>query len=173
MSDLKQKTGRLSPLGLLKEVFNWYPSSYPSEERKWVDQCLGIYLWWYTHVCRLLFKLDLSILIFACLCCKYTIQMGVREKQLTNLVFVKYLGKLISALIYLWLDANIPQTKRTLAMHMSVDWKKISACTAMSSTTSMSATLRHMCSSKSLDCCSCPAQSCESQWKTSALIANH
>ncbi|OQE11517.1 hypothetical protein PENVUL_c002G00324 [Penicillium vulpinum] len=50
MSDPKRKTGRLSLLGLVKEVFNWYPSSYPAEERK------------------LLFKLDLSILIFACLC---------------------------------------------------------------------------------------------------------
>ncbi|KAI0845393.1 MFS general substrate transporter [Daldinia vernicosa] len=36
--------------GLIKEIFNWYPSSYPAAERK------------------LLFKLDLSILIFACLC---------------------------------------------------------------------------------------------------------
>ncbi|KAF2085148.1 MFS general substrate transporter [Saccharata proteae CBS 121410] len=39
-----------SPLGVFKEVFNWYPSEYSKEER------------------RLLFKLDLSILIFACLC---------------------------------------------------------------------------------------------------------
>ncbi|KAJ5206984.1 hypothetical protein N7472_003432 [Penicillium cf. griseofulvum] len=51
MPDPKHKAGGLSPLGLVKEVFNWYPSSYPAEERK------------------LLFKLDLSILIFACLCC--------------------------------------------------------------------------------------------------------
>jgi hypothetical protein len=34
MSDLKPKGARLSLLGLVKEVFNWYPSSYPSEERK-------------------------------------------------------------------------------------------------------------------------------------------
>ncbi|KAI9039471.1 MFS general substrate transporter [Aspergillus affinis] len=46
------KPGRGSLLGLFKEVFNWYPSAYPSEER------------------RLLFKLDVSILVFACLCCK-------------------------------------------------------------------------------------------------------
>ncbi|KAL0262485.1 hypothetical protein SLS55_001453 [Diplodia seriata] len=38
--------------GVVKEVFNWYPSHYPAQERK------------------LLFKLDLSILIFACLCCE-------------------------------------------------------------------------------------------------------
>ncbi|KAL4793672.1 major facilitator superfamily domain-containing protein [Aspergillus venezuelensis] len=37
-------------LGVVKEVFNWYPSAYPSEERK------------------LLFKLDVSILVYACLC---------------------------------------------------------------------------------------------------------
>ncbi|KAI0001246.1 MFS general substrate transporter [Xylariaceae sp. FL0662B] len=36
--------------GVIKEIFNWYPSSYSTAERK------------------LLFKLDLSILIFACLC---------------------------------------------------------------------------------------------------------
>ncbi|KAI1469110.1 MFS general substrate transporter [Daldinia caldariorum] len=41
---------RLSLFGLIKEIFNWYPSDYPIAERK------------------LLFKLDLSILIFACLC---------------------------------------------------------------------------------------------------------
>lgn len=41
---------RLSPLGLFKEVFNWYPSELPAAERK------------------LLFKLDTSILTFACLC---------------------------------------------------------------------------------------------------------
>ncbi|WAO87202.1 Hypothetical protein NCS54_00450500 [Fusarium falciforme] len=47
-TDIKKK--RLSLLGLLKEIFNWYPSEYSSEERK------------------LLFKLDVSILVFACLC---------------------------------------------------------------------------------------------------------
>ncbi|KAI2635707.1 MFS general substrate transporter [Hypomontagnella submonticulosa] len=41
---------KLSFYGLIKEIFNWYPSNYPAAER------------------RLLFKLDLSILIFACLC---------------------------------------------------------------------------------------------------------
>ncbi|KAJ5755642.1 hypothetical protein N7533_005185 [Penicillium manginii] len=50
MSEAKPKAGRPSLLGVFKEIFNWYPSEYPSEER------------------RLLFKLDLSILIFACLC---------------------------------------------------------------------------------------------------------
>ncbi|KAJ0423517.1 major facilitator superfamily domain-containing protein [Aspergillus carlsbadensis] len=41
---------RPSLWGAIKEVFNWYPAAYPSEERK------------------LLFKLDVSILVFACLC---------------------------------------------------------------------------------------------------------
>ncbi|KPM41484.1 hypothetical protein AK830_g5061 [Neonectria ditissima] len=47
--DVKPK-GRLTLWGLIKEIFNWYPSHYPLEERK------------------LLFKLDVSILVFACLC---------------------------------------------------------------------------------------------------------
>ncbi|KAK3374730.1 MFS general substrate transporter [Podospora didyma] len=50
MAELKLKQKRPALLGLLKEVFNWYPAEYPAEERK------------------LLFKLDLSILTFACLC---------------------------------------------------------------------------------------------------------
>ncbi|KAJ5914160.1 MFS general substrate transporter [Penicillium tannophilum] len=51
MSDLqKSEPARPTLWGFFKEVFNWYPSSYPSEERK------------------LLFKLDVSILVFACLC---------------------------------------------------------------------------------------------------------
>ncbi|KAL4866783.1 hypothetical protein BDV12DRAFT_198878 [Aspergillus spectabilis] len=49
MSDLGPKS-KSSLWGAIKEVFNWYPSAFPSEERK------------------LLFKLDVSILIFACLC---------------------------------------------------------------------------------------------------------
>ncbi|KAK8214324.1 major facilitator superfamily domain-containing protein [Phyllosticta capitalensis] len=49
MSNLDPRRPR-TLVGVFKEVFNWYPSSYPLEERK------------------LLFKLDLSILIFACLC---------------------------------------------------------------------------------------------------------
>ncbi|KAK7519051.1 major facilitator superfamily domain-containing protein [Phyllosticta citriasiana] len=49
MSKLDSRRPR-TLLGVFKEVFNWYPSLYPLEERK------------------LLFKLDLSILIFACLC---------------------------------------------------------------------------------------------------------
>ncbi|KAJ5788320.1 hypothetical protein N7457_003310 [Penicillium paradoxum] len=69
MSDLKSKTRRLSLLGLIKEVFNWYPSSYPSEERK------------------LLFKLDLSILIFACLCyfVKYLDQTNISNAYVSGL----------------------------------------------------------------------------------------
>ncbi|CAI7638032.1 unnamed protein product [Penicillium pancosmium] len=38
MSETKQKTGRPSLLGVFKEVFNWYPSEYPSEERKSVER---------------------------------------------------------------------------------------------------------------------------------------
>ncbi|ORY69498.1 major facilitator superfamily domain-containing protein [Pseudomassariella vexata] len=44
------KRERLTFPKLVKEIFNWYPSDYPAAERK------------------LLFKLDLSILVFACLC---------------------------------------------------------------------------------------------------------
>lgn len=51
MSEVRKRPSN-SLLGIIKEVFNWYPSSYPLEERK------------------LLFKLDVSILVFACLCCK-------------------------------------------------------------------------------------------------------
>ncbi|KAJ5292978.1 uncharacterized protein N7443_008931 [Penicillium atrosanguineum] len=50
MSEVSSKPGKSALLSLFKEIFNWYPSHYPSEERK------------------LLFKLDVSILIFACLC---------------------------------------------------------------------------------------------------------
>ncbi|ERS96086.1 hypothetical protein HMPREF1624_07622 [Sporothrix schenckii ATCC 58251] len=51
---LKGSSKRLTPWQLFKEVFNWYPAEYPAAERK------------------LLFKLDLSILVFACLCsCTY------------------------------------------------------------------------------------------------------
>lgn len=50
MSETERK--RLGLIGLFKEVFNWYPAEYPAAERK------------------LLFKLDVSILVFACLCCK-------------------------------------------------------------------------------------------------------
>ena len=55
MADVPEKdqSQRLTPWQLLKEVFNWYPSEYPSAERK------------------LLFKLDVSILVFACLCCTF------------------------------------------------------------------------------------------------------
>ncbi|KAL4955205.1 major facilitator superfamily domain-containing protein [Aspergillus filifer] len=49
MSEDTKKPDR-SLLGVAKEVFNWYPSAYPSKERK------------------LLFKLDVSILVYACLC---------------------------------------------------------------------------------------------------------
>ncbi|KAF7588860.1 hypothetical protein BBP40_005078 [Aspergillus hancockii] len=69
MSDSKSKSGRLFLPGLMKEMFNWYPSSYPSEERK------------------LLFKLDLSILIFACLCffVKYLDQTNISNAYVSGL----------------------------------------------------------------------------------------
>ena len=51
MTEIAKKQ-RLGLVGLFKEVFNWYPSEYPAAERK------------------LLFKLDVSILVFACLCCE-------------------------------------------------------------------------------------------------------
>ncbi|KAJ5717838.1 MFS general substrate transporter [Penicillium malachiteum] len=53
----------------LKEVFNWYPSSYPVEERK------------------LLFKLDVSILVFACLCffVKYLDQTNISNAYTSGL----------------------------------------------------------------------------------------
>ncbi|KAJ5906096.1 uncharacterized protein N7473_003012 [Penicillium subrubescens] len=60
---------RDSALGVFKEVFNWYPSHYPSEER------------------RLLFKLDLSILVFACLCffVKYLDQTNISNAYVSGL----------------------------------------------------------------------------------------
>ncbi|KAJ6160910.1 MFS general substrate transporter, partial [Penicillium chermesinum] len=58
-----------SLLGLFKEVFNWYPSAYPAEERK------------------LLFKLDISILVFACLCffVKYLDQTNISNAYTSGL----------------------------------------------------------------------------------------
>ncbi|KAL1643114.1 hypothetical protein SLS58_005083 [Diplodia intermedia] len=64
--------------GVVKEVFNWYPSHYPAEERK------------------LLFKLDLSILIFACLCCEFLfLPPRLCDPFLTVVpeVFTKYLDQ--------------------------------------------------------------------------------
>ena len=40
-------------VAIVKSVFDWYPSHYPKEERK------------------LLRKLDLAILVFGCLSCKF------------------------------------------------------------------------------------------------------
>jgi hypothetical protein len=71
MSEAKPKAGRPSLLGVFKEIFNWYPSEYPSEERRSVERKYNRYYWIWTDVFRLLFKLDLSILIFACLCCEF------------------------------------------------------------------------------------------------------
>jgi MFS family permease len=68
MSDPSKKP-RSSILGLFKEVFNWYPSSYPAEERK------------------LLFKLDLSILVYSCLCffVKYLDQTNISNAYVSGL----------------------------------------------------------------------------------------
>ncbi|USW51607.1 Putative major facilitator superfamily, MFS transporter superfamily [Septoria linicola] len=70
MSDLSEKsTRRYGPLGILKEIFIWYPSEYPAEERK------------------LLFKLDVSILVFACLCffVKYLDQTNISNAYVSGL----------------------------------------------------------------------------------------
>ncbi|KAL6235350.1 hypothetical protein BDW75DRAFT_250954 [Aspergillus navahoensis] len=68
MSDLSKKP-RTSILELFKEIFNWYPSSYPAEERK------------------LLFKLDLSILAYSCLCffVKYLDQSNISNAYVSGL----------------------------------------------------------------------------------------
>ena len=64
----EKKQKRLGPLGIIKEIFNWYPSEYPAEERK------------------LLFKLDVSILVFACLCffVKYLDQTNISNAVSTS-----------------------------------------------------------------------------------------
>ncbi|KAK9788965.1 hypothetical protein SCARD494_09481 [Seiridium cardinale] len=69
MSEPKRQPQKLTLIGVVKEVFNWYPSEYPAEERK------------------LLFKLDLSILIFACLCffCKYLDQTNISNAYTSGL----------------------------------------------------------------------------------------
>ncbi|EYE91867.1 MFS general substrate transporter [Aspergillus ruber CBS 135680] len=69
MSDGNSKSEKLTFVRLVKEIFNWYPSSYPSEERK------------------LLFKLDVSILIFACLCffVKYLDQTNITNAYVSGL----------------------------------------------------------------------------------------
>lgn len=74
MSEVRRRPNS-SLLGIIKEVFNWYPSSYPLEERK------------------LLFKLDVSILVFACLCCKLYLWTSLPEDRLTISVFVKFLDQ--------------------------------------------------------------------------------
>ncbi|KAJ5168799.1 uncharacterized protein N7482_004393 [Penicillium canariense] len=68
MSEAKPKPGN-SVLGVFKEIFNWYPSAYSSEERK------------------LLFKLDVSILGFASLCffVKYLDQTNISNAYVSGL----------------------------------------------------------------------------------------
>ncbi|CRG87043.1 Pantothenate transporter liz1 [Talaromyces islandicus] len=65
----KTQPARLALFGLFKEVFNWYPSEYPSQEK------------------RLLFKLDVSILVFACLCffVKYLDQTNISNAYVSGL----------------------------------------------------------------------------------------
>ncbi|KAG6362272.1 hypothetical protein INS49_010502 [Diaporthe citri] len=60
---------RSSLIGVFKEVFNWYPSEYPVEEKK------------------LLLKLDISILVFACLCffVKYLDQTNISNAYVSGL----------------------------------------------------------------------------------------
>ncbi|KAI1866164.1 uncharacterized protein JN550_007853 [Neoarthrinium moseri] len=69
MADSKGQPQKLTLAKVVKEIFNWYPSEYPAEERK------------------LLFKLDLSILIFACLCffCKYLDQTNISNAYTSGL----------------------------------------------------------------------------------------
>ncbi|KAH8194767.1 hypothetical protein TruAng_011072 [Truncatella angustata] len=69
MSEAKNGSQRLTLFKVIKEIFNWYPSEYPAEERK------------------LLFKLDLSILVFACLCffCKYLDQTNISNAYTSGL----------------------------------------------------------------------------------------
>ncbi|OIW27124.1 MFS general substrate transporter [Coniochaeta ligniaria NRRL 30616] len=69
MTAIEPKKGRLSLFAVFKEVFNWYPAEYPAEERK------------------LLFKLDVSILIFACLCffIKYLDQTNISNAYVSGL----------------------------------------------------------------------------------------
>ncbi|KAF5865977.1 hypothetical protein ETB97_001555 [Aspergillus alliaceus] len=61
--------GKLGALAVLKEVFNWYPSHYPTSERK------------------LLFNLDISILLFSCLCffVKYLDQTNISNAYVSGL----------------------------------------------------------------------------------------
>ncbi|KAI1335466.1 MFS general substrate transporter [Xylariaceae sp. FL0016] len=67
MSEIQKE--RRSLIGVFREIFNWYPSEYPLAERK------------------LLLKLDLSILIFACLCffVKYLDQTNISNAYVSGL----------------------------------------------------------------------------------------
>lgn len=69
MSEVEAIKKKLTPWRFFKEIFNWYPSEYPSSERK------------------LIFKLDLSILIFACLCffVKYLDQTNISNAYVSGL----------------------------------------------------------------------------------------
>ncbi|KAF4985680.1 hypothetical protein F66182_16904, partial [Fusarium sp. NRRL 66182] len=69
MSEIKPKQSKLTLFGVIKEIFNWYPAEYPSHERK------------------LLFKLDVSILVFACLCffVKYLDQTNISNAYVSGL----------------------------------------------------------------------------------------
>ena len=71
MSEIKPKATKLTLFGVIKEIFNWYPAEYPSQERKLVLLLHSHNRWMLKWLLsRLLFKLDVSILVFACLCCK-------------------------------------------------------------------------------------------------------
>ena len=67
---------------VLKDIFDWYPTDYPPQERKWVSCAESSNMYWYMH--RLLFKLDLSILVFACICCKNDIPVYIRTELTTT-----------------------------------------------------------------------------------------
>ncbi|EKG15414.1 Major facilitator superfamily [Macrophomina phaseolina MS6] len=106
-------------LGVIKEVFDWYPSSYPAHERK------------------LLFKLDLSILIFACLCffTKYLDQSNISNAYTSgikedlklygnelNYFNVMYFTAYVIAQIPMLLLISRPKLARFMLPTLEIGW---------------------------------------------------
>lgn len=111
-----------------------------------------------TKICRLLFKLDVSILIFACLCCKCSIIPGSYVQLANKIVFVKYLGK---RFVQQSNHANWHQQTRQISpMPMSVVLKKTLISMGTSSITSTFAITLHMWYFRSLVYSCYPAQNC-------------
>ncbi|OJD36792.1 vitamin h transporter [Diplodia corticola] len=105
--------------GVVKEVFNWYPSHYPAKERK------------------LLFKLDLSILIFSCLCffTKYLDQSNLSNAYTSgmkedlelygnelNYFNVSYFTAYVIAQIPLLLLISRPKLARYMLPTLEIAW---------------------------------------------------